>query len=105
MLGKDIRYMAYYRDEQEAVASSENESVATGYSDDDSDDDDYWKPKMDEMFKLFYEMMKNIQSLPGNNFMPVNNGLSLYCTPSLRKYKPLLLLLLNIEVIFCCLHF
>ena len=68
MLGKDIRYMEYYRDEQEAVASSENESVATGYSDDDSDDDDYWKPKMDEMFKLFYEMMKNIESLPGNNF-------------------------------------
>ena len=68
MLGKDIRYMEYYKDEQEAVSSCENESVATGYSDDDSDDDDYWKPKMDEMFKLFYEMMKNIQSLPGNNF-------------------------------------
>ena len=58
MLGKDIRYVEYYKDEQEAVSSCDNDSVATGYSDDDSDDDDYWKPKMDEMFKLFYEMMK-----------------------------------------------
>ena len=68
MLGKDIRYVEYYKDEQEAVSSCDNDSVATGYSDDDSDDDDYWKPKMDEMFKLFYEMMKNIENLPGNNF-------------------------------------
>ena len=55
MLAKDIRYLEYYKDEQEAVSSCENESVATGYeSDDDSEDDnDYWKPKMDEMFKFF----------------------------------------------------
>ena len=53
MLGKDIRYVEYYKDEQEAVSSCDNDSVATGYSDDDSDDDDYWKPKMDEMFKFF----------------------------------------------------
>ena len=47
MLAKDIRYLEYYKDEQEAVSSCENESVATGYeSDDDSEDDnDYWKPK------------------------------------------------------------
>jgi len=50
MLGKDIRYLEYYKDEQEAVSSCENESVATGYEseDDSEDDDDYSKPKMDE---------------------------------------------------------
>ena len=31
MLAKDIRYLEYYKDEQEAVSSCENESVATGY--------------------------------------------------------------------------
>ena len=70
MLAKDIRYIEYYKDEQEAVSNCENESVATGYeSDEDSEDDnDYWKPKMDEMFKFFYEMITNIEKLPGNNF-------------------------------------
>ena len=32
----------------------------------DEDDDLY--PKMDDMFKFFDEMMKNIEKLPGNNF-------------------------------------
>ena len=70
MLGKDIRYLEYYKDEQEAVSSCENQSVATGYEseDDSEDDDDYWRPKMDEMFKFFNEMMTNIEKLPGNNF-------------------------------------
>ena len=53
MLGKDIRYLEYYREEQEEVSSYENESIATDYSDDNSDDNDYWKPKMDEKFKIF----------------------------------------------------
>ena len=66
LLGKDIRYMEHYKNEQEYVP---NESVATGYeSDDDSEDEDYWEPKMDEMFNYFYEMVKNIEKLPGNNF-------------------------------------
>ena len=68
MLGKDIRYLEYYRDQQEAISSCENYSVVKGYSDDNSDDNDYWKPKLDEMLKLFYEMLKNIESLPWNNF-------------------------------------
>ena len=34
----------------------------------DSDYDDDWKPKMDEMYKFFYDMFKNIESLPGNSF-------------------------------------
>ena len=29
MLGKDIRYLEYYREEQEEVSSYENESIAT----------------------------------------------------------------------------
>ena len=66
LLGKDIRYLEHYKNEQEYVP---NESVATGYeSDDDSEDEDHWKPKMDEMFNYFYEMVKNIEKLPGNNF-------------------------------------
>ena len=68
MLGKDIRYLEYYREEQEEVSSYENESIATDYSDDNSDDNDYWKPKMDEKFKIFQEIMKNIESFPRNNF-------------------------------------
>ena len=66
LLGKDIRYMEHYKNEQEYVP---NESVATGYeSDDDSEDEEYWEPKMDEMFNYFYDMVKNIEKLPGNNF-------------------------------------
>ena len=65
MLAKDIRYMEYYKDEQEAVW--ENESVATGYESGDDNEDD-WNPKMDEMFKFFYEMIKTIEKFPGNNF-------------------------------------
>ena len=66
LLGKHIRYMEHYKNEQEYV---QNESVATGYeSDDDSEDEDDWEPKMDEMFNYFYEMVKNIEKLPGNNF-------------------------------------
>ena len=34
-----------------------------------SNDDDNWKPKMDDMFKFFYQMMTNIENLPGNNFI------------------------------------
>ena len=56
MLEKDIRYSEYYKDEQEADENG------------DSDYDDDWKPKMDEMYKFFYDMFKNIESLPGNNF-------------------------------------
>ena len=33
-----------------------------------SDDIDKWKPKMDDMFKFFYQMITNIEGLPGNNF-------------------------------------
>ena len=66
LLGKDIRYMEHYKNEQEYVP---NESVATGYeSDDYSEDEDNWEPKMDEMFSYFYEMVKNIEKLPGSNF-------------------------------------
>ena len=66
MLAKDIKYLEHYKDEQEAVP---NELIATGYeSEDESDDEDYWEPKMDEMFKYFYEMTTNIEKLPGNNF-------------------------------------
>ena len=32
------------------------------------DKDDDWYPKMDEMFKFFDEMLKNIEKLPGKNF-------------------------------------
>ena len=59
MVEKDIRYTEYYRNEQEIVLSCDNES---------SNDDDNWIPKMDDMFKFFYQMMTNIESLPGNNF-------------------------------------
>ena len=66
LLGKDIRYLEHYKDEQEYVP---NEIVATDYeSDDDSEDEEYWEPKMDEMFNFFYDMVKNIEKLPGNNF-------------------------------------
>ena len=41
MLGKDKNYLEFYKDEQEAV---------------------------DEMFKYFYEMITNIEKLPGKNF-------------------------------------
>ena len=59
MIEKDIRYSEYYSNEQEIVLSCDNES---------SDDIDKWKPKMDDMFKFFYQMMTNIESSPGNNF-------------------------------------
>ena len=59
MIEKDIRYSEYYRNEQEIVLSCDNES---------SNDDDNWIPKMDDKFKFFYQMMKNIESLPGNDF-------------------------------------
>ena len=57
MLEKDIRYFEYYKYEQETVFSC---------SDENGDDDKDWKPKMDE--KFFYDMNKNIASLPVNNF-------------------------------------
>ena len=63
LLGKDIRYLEYYKDEQEAVYRCIDENDDS-YSDDDED----WKPKMDEMYKFFYDMIENIESLPGNNF-------------------------------------
>ena len=54
MLENDARYLEYYENEH----SDENG---------DSNDDD-WKPKMEEMFKFFNDMNKNIESLPGNSF-------------------------------------
>ena len=63
LLGKDIRYLEYYKDEQEAVYRCIDENDDS-YSDDDED----WKPKMDEMYKFFYNMIENIENLPGNNF-------------------------------------
>ena len=63
MLEKDIRYLEYYKDEQEAVWRCTDE-----HGDSYSDDDEDWKPKMDEMYKFFYDMIKNIESFPGNNF-------------------------------------
>ena len=63
MLEKDIRYLEYYKDEQEIVISAIDES-GNSYIDEDDD----WYPKMDEMFRFFDEMMKNIEKLPGNNF-------------------------------------
>ena len=63
LLGKDIRYLEYYKDEQEAVYRCIDENDDS-YSDDDED----WKPKMDEMYKFFYDMIENIENLPGNNF-------------------------------------
>ena len=62
-LEKDIRYLEYYKDEQEAVFRCIDEN-GDSYSDDDED----WKPKMDEMYKFFYNMIENIENLPGNNF-------------------------------------
>ena len=63
MFEKDIRYLEYYKDEQEAVFRCINE-----HGDSYSDDDEDWKPKMDEMYKFFYDMIENIENLPGNNF-------------------------------------
>ena len=63
MLGKDIRYMEYYKDEQETVFRCMDEN-GDSYSDDDED----WKPKMNEMYEFLYNMIDNIESLPGNNF-------------------------------------
>ena len=63
MLEKDIRYLEYYRDEQEIVLTSIDES-GNSYIDENED----WYPKMEEMFKLFDEMLMNIEKLPGNNF-------------------------------------
>ena len=63
MLEKDIRYLEYYKDEQETVFRCSDEN-----DDSFSDDDDDWKPKMDEMFKFFSDMNKNIAKLPMNNF-------------------------------------
>ena len=62
-LEKDIRYLEYYKDEQEAVFRCIDEN-GDSYSDDDED----WKPKMDEMYEFLYKMVKNIESLPRNNF-------------------------------------
>ena len=64
MLEKDIRYLEYYKDEQEAVWRCNDENDKN----DDSDVNENWKPKMDEMYKFFFDMIKNIKSLPGNNF-------------------------------------
>ena len=63
MLGKDIRYLEYYKDEQEIVMTALDES-GNSYVCEDED----WYPKMDDMFRFFDEMMKNIEKLPGNNF-------------------------------------
>ena len=63
MLEKDIRYMEYYKDEQETVFRCMDEN-GDSYSDDDED----WKPKMNEMYEFLYNMIDNIESLPGNNF-------------------------------------
>ena len=63
MLEKDIRYLEYYNYEQEIVMTSLDES-GNSYVDENDD----WYPKMDEMFRFFDEMMKNIEKLPGNNF-------------------------------------
>jgi len=63
MLEKDIRYLEYYKDEQEAVFRCMDEN-GDSYSDDDED----WKPKMNEMYEFLYNMIDNIESLPGNNF-------------------------------------
>ena len=52
---------------QVKVDSKGFESVATGYESGDDNEDD-WNPKMDEMFKFFYEMIKTIEKFPGNNF-------------------------------------
>ena len=54
MIEKDIRYSEYYSNEQEIVLSCDNES---------SDDIVKWKPKMDDMFNFFYQMMTNIEGL------------------------------------------
>ena len=62
-LEKDIRYLEYYKDEQEAVFRCIDEN-GDSYSDDDED----WKPKMDEMYEFLYKMVENIESLPRNNF-------------------------------------
>ena len=59
-LEKDIRYLEYYKDEQEAVFRCIDEN-GDSYSDDDED----WKPKMDEMYEFLYKM---VESLPRNNF-------------------------------------
>ena len=63
MLGKDIRYLEYYKNEQEIVMTALDES-GNSYVDEEAD----WYPKMDEMFRFFDEMMTNIERLPGNNF-------------------------------------
>ena len=50
MLEKDIRYLQYYKDEQEAVWRCNDDN-------DENDDSTYnenWKPKMDEMYKFFF---------------------------------------------------
>ena len=52
MLENDARYLEYYENE---------------HSDKNGDSND-WKPKMEEMFKFFNGMNKNIESLPGNSF-------------------------------------
>ena len=63
MLEKDIRYLENYKDEQELIFRCIDE-----HGDSYSDDDEDWKPKMDEMYKFFYDMIENIENLPGNNF-------------------------------------
>ena len=63
MLEKDVRYVEYYKDEQEIVMTTLDES-GNSYVDEDED----WYPKMDDMFRFFDEMIKNVEKLPGNNF-------------------------------------
>ena len=63
MLEKDVRYVEYYKNEQEIVMTTLDES-GNSYVIDDED----WYPKMNDMFRFFDEMMKDIEKLPGNNF-------------------------------------
>ena len=63
MLEKDVRYVEYYKDEQEIVMTSLDDS-GNSYVVEDED----WYPKMDGMFRFFDEMIENIEKLPGNNF-------------------------------------
>ena len=65
MLEKDVRYVEYYKDEQEIVMTTTAlDESGNSYVCEDED----WYPKMDDMFRFFDEMMKNIEKLPGNNF-------------------------------------
>ena len=63
MLEKDVRYLEYFNNEQEIVMTTLDDS-GNSYVVDDED----WYPKMNDMFRFFDEMMKDIEKLPGNNF-------------------------------------